>query len=137
MAGLYDTDIKLDAAWQLTRAATGDAPVAAGFDCLMQDIRLEAISQEGELFYDAAWGWSLIDFAQSEYDELTAVELKERVRTKLERRDVIDPQSIQISLASSGDVITVLARFRFTDDSADQTVSISIDRINVEVTAVD
>ena len=35
MAELNDTDIKLDASWQLTQAASGDAPLVSGFDCLM------------------------------------------------------------------------------------------------------
>ena len=51
MAGLNDTDIRLNDEWQLTQASTGDAPVCSGLDCFLQDIRLEAITQPGELFY--------------------------------------------------------------------------------------
>ena len=44
MAGINDTDIRLDDDWQLTQASTGDAPACSGVDCFLQDIRLEAIS---------------------------------------------------------------------------------------------
>ena len=52
MAGINDTDIRLDDDWQLTQASTGDAPACSGVDCFLQDIRLEAITQPGELFYE-------------------------------------------------------------------------------------
>lgn len=137
MAGLNDTDIKLDSSWQLTPAATGDAPTTSGFDCLMQDIRLEAVSVEGELFYDEDWGWSLIDFAQSENDDLAVLEIKERVRSKLERRAVIDPETIGVSVSSEDDALSVTATFRFAGDNDMQSVSVSIDRINIEVVTSD
>ena len=53
MTGLNDTDIRLTDAWELTRAADGDAPLCSGLDCLYQNIILEALTQPGDLFYDA------------------------------------------------------------------------------------
>ncbi|MFR9190646.1 MAG: hypothetical protein ACLVL7_10805 [Anaerotruncus massiliensis (ex Togo et al. 2019)] len=70
MTGLNDTDIRLTDAWELTRAADGDAPLCSGLDCLYQNIILEALTQPGDLFYDAAFGWGLYDFIQSEDGDL-------------------------------------------------------------------
>jgi len=137
MAGLNDTDIKLDSSWQLTQAATGDAPTVSGFDCIMQDIRLEAMTQAGELFYDEEWGWSLLDFVQSEDDELTIIEVKERIREKLERREIVDPETISTKVELEGDVLKVLTTFCFIGDSKAHSVSVAVDRVNVEVIEID
>jgi len=137
MAGLNDTDIKLDSSWQLTQAATGDAPTVSGFDCIMQDIRLEAMTQAGELFYDEEWGWSLLDFVHSEDDELTIIEVKERIREKLERREIVDPETISTKIELEGDVLKVLTTFCFIGDSQTYSVSVAVDRVNVEVIEID
>lgn len=39
MTGLNDTDIRLTDAWELTRAADGDAPLCSGLDCLYQNMQ--------------------------------------------------------------------------------------------------
>lgn len=137
MAGLYDTDIKLDTDFQLTQAATGDAPVASGFECLMQDICLEAMTQAGELFYDEDWGWSLFDFIQSEDDELTLIEISERIREKLVKRETIDPDSINTDITIKNDCLQIIVTFQFLDDTKTQSLTVSVDRINVEVTTND
>lgn len=137
MAGLNDTDIKLDSSWQLTQAATGDAPTVSGFDCIMQDIRLEAMTQAGELFYDEEWGWSLLDFVQSEDDELTIIEVKERIREKLEKREIVDSETISTKVELEGDVLKVFTTFCFIGDSQTYSVSVAVDRVNVEVIEID
>lgn len=137
MAGLKDTDIKLDDSWQLTQAATGDAPLVSGFDCIMQDIRLEAMTQEGELFYDDAWGWSLLDFVQSEDDELTLIEIKERIREKLEKREIIDADTITTGVQFEADALKILVTFCFVGSSETYSVSVTVDRVNVEVIEID
>lgn len=137
MAGLSDTDIKLDNTWQLTQAATGDAPLVSGFDCIMQDIRLEAMTQEGELFYDDTWGWSLLDFIQSEDDELTIIEIGERVREKLEKREVVDAETISTDVKLEADAIKIFVTFCFVGDSDTYSVSVTVDRVNVEVIEID
>lgn len=137
MAGLNDTDIRLDDSFQLTRAANGDAPLISGTGCLMQDIRLEAMSQEGELFYDHDWGWSLLDFAQSEYDDLLSVEIQQRIRTKLSRRPEIDVETILSSVSFSNDIISVHVEFSLVGDSEVQMLDINLDRVSVEVTVSD
>lgn len=133
MAALNDTDIKLDESWQLTQAANGDVPTAYGFDCIMQDISLEAVSQEGELFYDSDWGWSLIDFIQSEDDDLVELEIRDRIKTKLSNRDIINQESINVEVKFSEDNIIVTVSFQFVDNDNTYTVSVNLDRISVEV----
>lgn len=135
MAGLNDTDIRLDDSYQLTKAASGDAPVVSGINCLLQDIRLEAVTQEGELFYDTAWGWSLLDFVQSEDDDMLELEIQQRIRSKLSRRSEVDVETISTSVSFSNDVISIHTKFQFVDDSEVQTVDADLDRVSVEVVA--
>lgn len=137
MAKLGDTDIRLDDSWQLTQATNGDAPIASGLDCVYQDIQLEAHSQEGELFYDEDWGWSLLDFVESEDDELLRLEIQERIKEKLARRSEIDVESITTLVNFSDDVLSIHTTFQLTDESQTRTVNVNIDRVNVEVTDSD
>ena len=103
MTGLKDTDIRLDDSWQLTQAADGDAPLCSRLDCLYQNIVLEALTQPGDLFYDAEFGWGLYDFIQSEDTELTRLEMTQRVKSKLQRREVILPETIGITITRADD----------------------------------
>ncbi|BFH10887.1 DUF2634 domain-containing protein [Paenibacillus melissococcoides] len=137
MAGLHDSDIRLDANWQPAAAANGEALLVTDYDCLFQDIRLEALTQEGELFYDESWGWSLLEFIQSQDDELTRLEIEQRVKEKLERRIEIDADTIQVITAFRGDAITVHASFRFRGDERLYELDVDLDRVKVEVVLVD
>lgn len=136
MAGLYDSDIKLDETWQLTAAANGDAPITSNTDCLIQDIRLEAMSQEGELLYDGDWGWSLLDFVQMQEDDLTKLEIDQRIKTKLSRREEIDSETIATQLAFEDDKVSIKVAFKFINDSAQYSLDIALDRVNVEVVMI-
>ena len=137
MAGINDTDIKLNDSWQLTQASTGDAPTCSGFECFLQDIRLEAVSQPGELFYDAAWGWGLAEFLQAEYDSMTELEITERVKEKLRRRPEINPETVTAGIWFEPDTITVTAQFQFVTGGTTQNLTISLSRVNVEVSVID
>lgn len=133
MAGYNDTDIKLNESWQLTQATNGDAPIVSGIECLIQDIKLEALTQEGELFYDLEYGWSLLDFIQRDDDDLTRLEIKERVRSKLEKRSEIDVESVQTYIEFNNDTLRLRVSFSLLDDSQTYEVDIELSRINVEV----
>lgn len=133
MAGYNDTDIKLTESWQLTQATNGDAPITADIECLIQDIKLEALTQEGELFYDSDYGWSLLDFIQSDDDDLIRLEIKERVKSKLERRPEIDAESIQTSIQFEEDVLKLNLLFRLINGDQDYSIDIELSRVNVEV----
>ncbi|EJL44953.1 hypothetical protein PMI08_01923 [Brevibacillus sp. CF112] len=136
MAGLTDTDIRLDDNWQITAAASGDALLVSGLECFLQDIRIEALTQEGEVFYDETWGWSLLDFMQSQDDELLRLEIEQRVRTKLARREEIDPESIQTTIEFLEDVVAIRSSFRFVDSDQTVQLDVELDRVKVEVRLV-
>ena len=116
MTGLNDTDIRLNSEWQLTQATDGDAPLCSGLECLYQNIVLEALTQPGDVFYDAEFGWGLYDFIQSEETELTRLEITQRVRLKLQKREVILPESIEISIAFEDDAVVLHCSFRFAEE---------------------
>ena len=113
MTGLNDTDVRLNDEWALTQAADGDAPLCSGLDCLYQNIILEALTQPGDLFYDPAFGWGLYEFIQSEDDDLTRLEIAQRARLGLQKREVIAPESIEIDVGFSSDVFRLRCSFRF------------------------
>ena len=64
----------------LQGAADGDAPVAEGLEEFLQEIRLESMTQEGDLFYDPEYGWSLLDFIQRDDSEADKVGNQDRIR---------------------------------------------------------
>jgi len=133
MAGYNDTDIKLTESWQLTQATNGDAPIIADIECLIQDIKLEALTQEGELFYDSDYGWSLLDFIQSDDDDLIRLEIKERVKSKLERRSEIDIESVQTGIQFEEDSLRLKVSFRLSNGGQDYSIDIELSRVNVDV----
>lgn len=125
-------DIKMNDEWQLTPAANGDAPVTGETEGLLQTIKIEAMTQEGELFYDADFGWSLMDFIQAQDTELTRIEIEARIRQKLEKYEEIVADSITILQKWSPDALTVSVRFLLTDGTG-QGIVVSLDRVEVTV----
>lgn len=133
MTGLDDTDIKLTDEWQLTQAADGDAPLCSGLECLYQNIALEAVTQKGDLFYDLDFGWSLYDFIQSEDDELTRLEIAQRARLGLQKREVILSETIETSVDHVDDAFRLYCSFQFAGESEPRQLNVVIDPVNVEV----
>lgn len=134
MTGLNDTDIRLDDELALTQATDGDAPLCSGFDCLYQNIVLEALTQPGDLFYDETFGWGLYDFIQSEGDdELTQLEIAQRARVGLQKREVIVPESIDVNIEFSDDVIRLLCSFQLIGEEEARTLNVVIGAVSVEV----
>ena len=133
MTGIEDTDIKLADSFQLTAAANGDAPLCSGYDCLYQNIVIEAVTQKGDLFYDTDFGWSLYDFIQSEDDELTRLEIEQRVVLGLQKREVIVQDSISASVSFSDGVFQIKCAFRFQGEAETRDLTVIIGAVNVEV----
>lgn len=131
------TDVKLDSEWQLTQATNGDAPLVSDLDAFIQDVRLESITQEGELFYDKTYGWSLMDFLQGPDDEFKKLEIEERVKSKLAERQEIDVESISVEVGFEEDVLFIHAYFQFYGSDITQSIAVSLNRVQVEVTEVD
>lgn len=137
MTGLNDTDILLTEDWSLTQATDGDAPLCSGLECLYQNIALEAVTQKGDLFYDLDFGWSLYDFIQSEDDELTRLEIVQRARLGLQKREIILPESIEISVDYCDDAFRLHCSFKFMEESTARQLNIVIDAVSVEVISND
>ena len=92
----YYTDIALDENWQPAVRSNGDFATVSDLDCLMQEIRLEALTTQGELFFDPEFGWSLPDFLHLRIDDLTLLEIEQRVYARLAARDKIETSSIAV-----------------------------------------
>lgn len=135
MTGLSDTDIRLSDAWQLTQAADGDAPLCSGLDCLYQNIALEAVTQPGDVFYDLEFGWGMYDFIQSEDSDLTRLEITERVKNKLRKREVIIPKSIQVTIDFQEDKYLLYCSFTFDEEDEPRSLNVIIGAVTVEVIA--
>lgn len=134
MTGLNDTDIRLSDEWQLTQAADGDAPLCSGLECLYQNIILEALTQPGDLFYDETFGWGLYDFIQSEDNDLTRLEIAQRARVGLQRREVILPESIQIDVGFEDDSFVLYCSFKFAEEEdTARSFTVVISAVSVEV----
>lgn len=86
ITGANDVDIMLDEDGQPVSDGNGDTALVSDDECWLQDIKNEAMTEEGELFYedeegDASYGWSLLDFMQGEYDDFTQMEIQQRMST--------------------------------------------------------
>ena len=135
MTGLKDTDVRLSDEWRLTQAADGDAPLCSDLDCLYQNIILEALTQPGDLFYDLIFGWGLYDFIQSEDDDLTRLEIAQRARVGLQKREVILPESIEVNVDFEDDAFVLYCNFQFIEEETARALTVIISAVSVEVKA--
>ncbi len=126
------TDIKLDSEWQLTPAASGDAPVTDDVEGLLQTIRTESITQEGELFYDTDFGWSLLDFMQSQETDLAKIEIESRIKKKLAKYDEIMSDTVEIQQEWKNSVLYIMVSFKLNDGTGHK-IETSLNRIGVEI----
>lgn len=126
-------DIKLDDDWQLTPAAAGDAPVTDDEAGFLQTLQIEALTQEGELFYDEDFGWSLLDFIHQQDNELTRIEISSRIRRKLTAHEEIVPDSVEISQEWTDDLLNIYIKFQLISGTQ-QSLTLSLNRVQVEVT---
>lgn len=98
----------------------------------------EAMTEEGELFYedeegDASYGWSLLDFMQGEYDDFTQMEIQQRIRSKMSKRDYIDAGSIQTTVNFDGHIYHIRIAFRRTDSNSEYNIDIESNGVEVIV----
>lgn len=127
-------DIKLDDLFRITAAKTGDVPVTTNeVEVLLQDIRLEALTQEGELFYAEDYGWSLLDYMHREVDELDKMELTARIRKKLAAREQIDAESITVSIEKQKDEQLLRVRFALVETENAYQVEVGLGRVEVNI----
>lgn len=136
MVGTEDTDIRMDENGQPMAGSDGDAAVAADDPCWFQDLKNEAITEEGELFYedeegDESYGFGLLDFLQGEYDEFMELEIQQRIRAKLQKRSYIDIGSIRTEVDYNGHDYRIRTTFKRTDGN--EVYSLDIQSNGVEV----
>lgn len=125
-------DIKLSDGFELTAAATGDAPVTDELEGFLQNLKVEALTQEGELFYDEEFGWSLLDFAQAEETELNRIELDGRIKKKMSAHEEILSDSVDVEQVWTDERLMIRVRFKMTDES-EHDLTVSLDRVKVVI----
>lgn len=108
-------DIKLNNTWQLTPAADGDVPLTDSEGGLLQTIRTESITQEGELFYDTDFGWSLLDFIHAQESDLVKIEIESRIKKKLSKYDEILFNTVIIQQVWRNDTLSITVSFKLTN----------------------
>lgn len=131
-------DIMLDEDGQPVSDGNGDTALVSDDECWLQDIKNEAMTEEGELFYedeegDASYGWSLLDFMQGEYDDFTQMEIQQRIRSKMSKRDYIDAGSIQTTVNFDGHIYHIRIAFRRTDSNSEYNIDIESNGVEVIV----
>lgn len=138
ITGVNDSDIMLDENGQPVPDGNGDTSLVLDDGCWLQDIRNEAVMEEGELFYedeagDASYGWSLLDFMQGEYDDFTRMEIQQRIRSKMSKRDYIDARSIRTEVDFDDHLYHVRVAFRKNDSSNEYSIGIESNGVEVIV----
>lgn len=120
------------------RNTSGKDEVAELYKSFGMTIFHEAMTEEGELFYedeegDASYGWSLLDFMQGEYDDFTQMEIQQRIRSKMSKRDYIDAGSIQTTVNFDGHIYHIRIAFRRTDSNSEYNIDIESNGVEVIV----
>lgn len=137
IVGEDNTDIKLDANGQPVPDKNGDFATVSGNECWEQDLRLEAATEESELFFededgDEAYGFGMSDFIHAENDEFTQTEIMQRVRGKLAKRTYLDlaktTQEVRYSRGIYYDSVSVSKN----DSNDEYNIELSTEEVEVE-----
>lgn len=137
IVGEDNTDIKLDAKGQPIPDKNGDFAVVSGDECWTQDLRLEAATEEGELFYededgDESYGFGMLDFAHAENDEFTQTEIIQRVRGKLAKRTYLDLAKTTQEVTYSNGIYHDSVSISKNDSNDEYNMELSTTEVEVE-----
>lgn len=137
IVGLDDTDIMLDLDGQPVADRNGDLTTVSGDECWKQDLRLEAYTDEGELFYEdeygnEAYGFGLLDFTHMENDEFAQTELSQRIRGKLAKRTYLDPAKTMLDISFENGVYKNHITVAKNNESDSYNIDISTDEVEVQ-----
>jgi len=125
------TDIKLSN-FNLSITTTGDVQLISEKECLLQDIKLEAITTENELFYAPSYGWSLLEFVHQTHSKMLKMEIENRIKQKLEKRKELDTSSIKINTEFTDDNVKI--EIEFSEINAEEhKLILNLNRVEVEV----
>ena len=130
---LDEVDIMMDETGQPVPLASGTESLVAGIDSFLQDIRNEAVTAEGECFYDLDYGWSLLDFLHRDYNELEELRIKNRVTEKLKRHEEINQHSIQVSISTVEDTVLIHVGFKIKNEDVSYQMDLRIDGAEVTI----
>lgn len=135
---ITETDLMMDDQGQPVISAAGESQMVSGIDCFLQDVRNEAVATEGECFWDADYGWSMLDFLHQEQDELLQIRISNRVKQKLSRRSEINQQSISVAVTFlNNDVTEVKVAFKIKNSDVSYEIDLNVDGVETEVVLVD
>lgn len=135
---ITDTDLMMDDQGQPVISAAGESQMVSGIDCFLQDVRNEAVTTEGECFWDVDYGWSMLDFLHQEQDELLQIRISNRVKQKLSRRSEINQQSISVAVTFlNNDVTEVKVAFKIKNSDVSYEIDLNVDGVETEVVLVD
>lgn len=135
---ITDTDLMMDDHGQPVISAAGESQMVSGIDCFLQDVRNEAVTTEGECFWDVDYGWSMLDFLHQEQDELLQIRISNRVKQKLSRRSEINQQSISVAVTFlNNDVTEVKVAFKIKNSDVSYEIDLNVDGVETEVVLVD
>ena len=135
---ITETDLMMDDQGQPVISAAGESQMVSGIDCFLQDVRNEAVTTEGECFWDADYGWSMLDFLHQEQDELLQIRISNRVKQKLSRRAEINQQSISVAVTFlNNDVTEVKVAFKIKNSDVSYEIDLNVDGVETEVVLVD
>lgn len=98
---------------------------------LIQNIKIEVITIEGDVWYDLEFGWSIYEFLHRPIDDMLKLELHQRILSKLSRRDEIEKNTIDIKFVELNDGLLIKIKLVILDEQTDLTIS--LDRLNVVV----
>ncbi|WP_250278800.1 DUF2634 domain-containing protein [[Clostridium] colinum] len=98
---------------------------------IIQNIKIEMVTNEGDVFYDLEFGYSLYDFLHREIDEMLINEIKHRIITKLSKRDYVDSSSINIETKEKIDKLIFNISFYINEYFSE--ITLLLDRVKVEV----
>lgn len=108
--------------------------IVSGNEVYMQNIKIEAVTTEGDLWHNSEYGWSLIDFMHRSLDELLEIEIYQRIKEKLSKYGYIDVNSVQIQLEPREHGMSIKVSFIIQDE--EQEFEIALNRIKAEVMLV-
>lgn len=137
IVGLDDTDIMLNEDGQPVVDQKGDLAIVSGDACWKQDLRLEAHTDEGELFYEdehgsEAYGFGLNDFVHMENDEFAQTELSQRIRGKLAKRTYLDPAKTAQEISFENGVYKNRVTIAKNNESDAYNIDISTEEVEVQ-----
>ena len=136
IVGENNTDIMLDVNGQPVADSSGDFKTVTGDECWEQDLRLEAYTEPGELFYedengDEAYGFGMLDFSHAENDEFTQNEIEQRIKNKLAKRKYLDQRKIRQKISFENGVFKDYVSVAKQDSADEYNVELTTEEVEV------